>query len=197
MSLLALSTGAIVGIVVAVIVVVILIGVAVWAISCRNAFVSLRNRAEEAWATVDVSLKKRYDLIPNLVEAVKGYEKHESGVFEAVTEARAMATAARTPAQVSQAESALTDALRQLFAVAESYPDLKASANFLQLQQQLDDAENRIAYARQSYNDCVYEYNTSIQTFPGNLMAPLGRFEPRDGFEVTDAEARSVPEVSF
>ncbi len=185
------------GLIVLIIVIVIVIGCVIAAIAIYNGIVSKRNRVDNAWQNIDANLQRRHDLIPNLVEAVKGYEKHESGVFEAVTEARAMATAARTPAQVSQAESALTDALRQLFAVAESYPDLKASANFLQLQQQLDDAENRIVYARQSYNDCVYEYNTSIQTFPGNLMAPLGRFEPRDGFEVTDAEARSVPEVSF
>ena len=185
------------GLIVLIIVCVIVIGCIIAAIAIYNGIVAKRNRVDNAWQNIEANLQRRHDLIPNIVESVKGYEKHERGVFEAVTEARAEATAARTPQQVSAAENQLTDALRQLFAVAENYPDLKASTNFMQLQEQLADAENRIVYARQSYNDCVYEYNTSIQTFPGNLMAPLGHFVPADGFEVTEAEARSVPEVSF
>ncbi len=188
-----MSAGTILLIAVIIIVVAIIIAV----IAIYNGIVAKRNRVDNAWQNIDANLQRRNDLIPNVVETVKGYAKHESGVFEAVTEARAMASTAKTPEQVMEADNQITTALRQLFAVAEGYPDLKASQNFLELQTQLQDAEDRIVYARQSYNDCVYAYNTSIQTFPGNILAGIGHFEPRTGFEVTEAEARSVPNVTF
>ncbi len=185
------------GIILLIIVVVIIVAIVIAVIAIYNGIVSKRNRVDNAWQNIDANLQRRNDLIPNLVETVKGYAGHEKGVFEAVTEARALASAATTPEQVMEANNQITSALRQLFAVAEGYPELIASQNFLALQNSLQEAEDRIVYARQSYNDCVYAYNTSIQTFPGNLLAGIGSFEPRDGFEVTEAEARSVPNVTF
>ena len=180
-------------IVILVIVVVLVIAV----VSIYNGIVQKRNRVDNAWQNIDANLQRRNDLIPNLVETVKGYAKHESGTFEAVTEARAAVAAAPTPQAAMEASDMLTGALRQLFAVAEGYPDLKASANFINLQQQLDDTENRNVYARQSYNDCVYTYNTAIQTFPGNLVAGIGGFTAKDGFNVTNESVRNAPEVKF
>src|SRR6476620_9386708 len=143
-----------------------------------NSLVKKRNQVDNAWSQIDVQLKRRHDLIPNLVETVKGYAAHEKGTFEAVTQARANAVAAgqQGPEQQAQAENVLTGALRQLFAVAEAYPDLKANQNFLQLQEELTSTEDRIAYARQFYNDEVQNYNTKIQTFPRNLIAGMFNF---------------------
>ncbi len=183
---------------VAVIVILVIVVVLVVAcISIYNGIVQKRNRVDNAWQNIDANLQRRNDLIPNLVEAVKGYAKHESGTFEAVTEARAAVAAAPDPQAAMEASDMLTGALRQLFAVAEGYPDLKASANFINLQQQLDETENRIVYARQSYNDCVYLYTTAIQTFPGNLVAGVGHFTAKDGFNVADDSVRDAPEVRF
>ena len=136
-----------------------------------NGLVRLRNRIENAWAQIDVQLKRRYDLIPNLVETVKGYAGHERQTLEAVTQARANAINAQGPAQQAQAENAITGALKSLFAVAEAYPDLKANANFLNLQEELTGTEGRISYARQFYNDTVLRLNTKTETFPGNVFA--------------------------
>jgi LemA protein len=161
-----------------------------------NRLVRLRNRVENAWAQVDVQLKRRYDLIPNLVETVKGYAAHERETFEAVTAARTRAQAAQGPAEQGAAEGILGQALGRLFAVAEAYPELQADENFRQLQDELAQTENRIAVSRQVYNDTVLTYNTAIQTVPGVLFAgPLG-FSKKDFFEA-EGEAREAPRVAF
>jgi LemA protein len=161
-----------------------------------NKLVRLRNRAENAWAQVDVQLRKRYDLIPNLVETVKGYAAHERETLEKVVQARNQAVSAQGPAAQGQAENVLTGALRQLFAVAEAYPDLKANQNFLNLQEELTSSEDRVAYARQFYNDTVLKYNNKIQTIPSNVIAGMFNFQEREYFE-GEEEARSVPRVQF
>lgn len=185
------------GIIALIIVIVIIIVLVIALISLYNGIVQKRNRCDNAWQNIEANLQRRNDLIPNLVETVKGYAKHESGVFEKVTEARSAISSAKTPEETIEGDNMLTGALRQLFAVAEAYPDLKANTNFINLQDQLSDTENRLVYARQSYNDCVLTYNTAIQTFPGNIIAGIGHFSPRDGFVVSDAAAREVPNVTF
>jgi len=161
-----------------------------------NRLVTLRNRVENAWSQVDVQLKRRYDLIPNLVETVKGYASHERETFEAVTNARARAQAAQGPAEQGAAEGILGQALGRLFAVAEAYPELQADENFRQLQEELAQTENRIATSRQVFNDTVLTYNTAIQTVPGVVVAgPLG-FTRKEFFEV-EGEAREAPRVAF
>ena len=162
-----------------------------------NRFVRLRNRVDNAWAQIEVQLKRRWDLIPNLVETVKGYAAHERGTFEAVTAARTRAQQAQTPAESAQAEGILGQALGRLFAVAEAYPDLKASQNFQELQGQLEETENRIAVSRQVYNDTVLTYNNAIQTFPGVVLAGPFGFRIREFFDVDDAAQREVPRVDF
>ena len=161
-----------------------------------NRLVTLRNRVQNAWAQVDVQLKRRYDLIPNLVETVKGYAAHERGTFEAVTNARSRAQAAQSPGEQAQAEGILGQALGRLFAVAEDYPELQADENFRQLQDELAQTENRIAVSRQVYNDTVLTYNTAIQTVPGVLFAGPFGFSKKDFFEV-EGEAREAPRVAF
>jgi LemA protein len=161
-----------------------------------NRLVTLRNRVENAWAQVDVQLRRRYDLIPNLVETVKGYASHERETFEAVTNARARAQAAQGPADQSAAEGILGQALGRLFAVAEAYPELQADENFRQLQDELAQTENRIAVSRQVYNDTVLTYNTAIQTVPGLLVAGPFGFGRREFFEL-EGEAREAPRVAF
>lgn len=161
-----------------------------------NNLVTLRNRIDNAWQNIDTQLQRRNDLIPNLVETVKGYAAHEKETLDAVISARNAATSASTPDEKMAADNVLTGALRQLFAVAEAYPDLKANTNFTQLQTTLEDTENKISYARQSYNDCVLNYNNGIQTFPGNIFAGIFQFKERSGFEA-DAAAREVPQVKF
>src|SRR5437868_10034281 len=148
-----------------------------------NGLVRRRNRVDNAWSQIDVQLKRRHDLIPNLVETVKGYAAHERGTFEAVTNARANAINATGPEQQAQAENVLSGALKSLFAVAEAYPDLKANQNFLNLQEELTSTEDRIAYARQFYNDSVLSYNNKPQTFPRNVIAGMFNFEKREYFE--------------
>jgi len=161
-----------------------------------NGLVKLRNRIENAWSHVDVQLQRRYDLIPNLVETVKGYATHERAVFEEVTRARASAISASGVAQQAEAENAVTGALKSLFAVAEAYPDLQASSGFVSLQQELSTSEDKIAYARQFYNDTVQGYNTKIQTVPSNLIAGPFGFAEREYFEA-DATGRGPVKVQF
>ena len=166
-------------------------------IALYNRLVVLRNRVDNSWSQIDVQLRRRYDLIPNLVNTVKGYATHESETFEKVTQARNMAVNATTVAEQGQAENMLTGALKSLFAVAEAYPELKANENFLHLQEELTGTESKIAYARQFYNDSVMSYNTSIQSFPANLLAGIFGFTQREYFEIELAEVREAPEVSF
>jgi LemA protein len=182
----------IVGIVVGVIVVLLIIVLVVM----YNGLVRARNRIDNAWSQIDVQLKRRYDLIPNLVETVKGYAEHERSTFEMVTQARANAINAEGPAQQAQAENVLSGALKSLFAVAEAYPDLKANQNFLNLQEELTSTEDRIAYARQFYNDSVLSYNNRIQTFPRSVIAGTFNFEKREYFE-GDPEATGPVKVEF
>jgi LemA protein len=166
-------------------------------ISIYNRLVRLRNRVEEAWAQIDVQLRRRHDLIPNLVETVKGYAAHEKGVFEEVTRARAAAVAAGGVQEQAQAEAGLTRALRSLFAVAEAYPDLQASPNFLELQEELTATEDRISSARQFYNGAVRSYDDARETFPSNIVAGMFNFEEREYFEVDDPEIRDPVKVEF
>ena len=175
----------------AVLVVIVLILVAMY-----NRLVRLRNRAENAWAQVDVQLRKRYDLIPNLVETVKGYASHERETFEEVTRARTRAEQAGTVEDKAQAENMLTAALGRLFAVAEAYPELRATENFQQLQSQLEETEGKIAISRQVYNDAVLTYDTAIETVPNNLLAGMFGFSPKPYFEIEE-QAREAPRVAF
>ena len=161
-----------------------------------NSLVKSRNRVDNAWSQIDVQLKRRHDLIPNLVETVKGYAAHERGTFEAVTNARANAISAEGPGQAAQAENVLTGALKSLFAVAEAYPDLKANQNFLQLQEELTATEDKVAYARQFYNDSVLTYNTKIQQFPTMVLAGMFKFEDRDFFDAEPGDTEPV-QVQF
>jgi LemA protein len=174
-----------------------LVGLAVVAaVGIYNRLVTLRNRVDNAWSQIDVQLRRRYDLIPNLVETVKAYAAHERETFEKVVEARSAAMGAQTVAEHSQAENALTGTLKSLFALAENYPDLKANQNFMMLQEELSGTESKIAYARQFYNDSVMTYNTSTQTFPSNIVAGMFGFTARDYFEIEEAVAEPV-KVSF
>jgi LemA protein len=184
-----------IGIIIAVVVVVLLV---LYVMLTYNRLVRTRNRIDNAYSQIDVQLKRRYDLIPNLVETVKGYAAHEKSTFEAVTAARsnAMGAQSASPAEQAQAENALTGTLRTLFAVAEQYPDLKANQNFLNLQEELTSTEDRIAYARQFYNDSVLGYNNSIQSFPGNMLAGAFNFTAREYFE-GDPEATGPVKVQF
>ncbi|MCD6549127.1 LemA family protein [Candidatus Micrarchaeota archaeon] len=161
-----------------------------------NRLIVLRNRVKNAWSQIDVQLRKRYDLVPNLVETVKGYAKHERAVFKEVTEARAALMKAKTVADKAKANNQLTAALKTLFAVAENYPNLKANENFKLLQEQLQGIEDKIAYARQFYNDSVLEYNNALQVFPNNIIANIFGFKQEDYFE-TEGEAREPVRVKF
>ena len=174
--------------------------IVLFSIGIYNRIVGLNQRADQAFADVDVQLKQRHDLIPNLVETVKGYAAHEKSTLDAVITARNAAANAHGPAAQGAAEGALGAALGKLFALAEAYPDLKANQNFLQLQQELGDVENKIAAARRFFNNSIQEYNTSIQQVPGNFIAPLGKFIRRDFFEVPEASRAAVeaaPNVKF
>jgi len=175
------------------IIVLLILGVVV---GLYNSLVKLRNRVKNAWSQIDVQLNRRTDLIPNLVETVKGYASHERGVFERVTQARSAVMSAQTVKENQDANNMLTGALKSLFAVAENYPDLKANQNFLELQQQLAETEDKIAYSRQFYNDTVLMFNNKCQMFPSNLIASIFNFEEAEFFEVEES-ARSVPKVEF
>ena len=176
---------------------VLIVVSALLSVGVYNRLVRYRNGAVNAWAQVEVQLKRRWDLIPNLVETVKGYAAHERGVFEEVTAARTRAQQAQTPAESAQAEGILSQALGRLFAVAEAYPDLKASENFRELQGQLEGTENQIARAREDYNDAVLTYHNGIQTFPGNMLAGPFGFREREFFQVEEAAEREAPRVDF
>lgn len=179
----------------------IIIGLAVvfllWIALAYNAFVRLRNQVENAWAQIDVQLKRRTDLIPNLIETVKGYAKHEKSTFDLVTKARtAMINAGSDPRAAAEADNMLTGALKSIFAVAEAYPDLKANQNFMQLQEELSGTENKVAASRQYYNDMVMVFNTKRESFPSNVIANIFNFVKKELFEVPESE-KSVPKVSF
>ena len=184
----------VVGIIIAVVVVLLILFVIV----TYNGLVRTRNRIDNAFSQIAVQLKRRHDLIPNLVETVKGYAAHDKGVFESVTQARANAINAQSasPQAQAQAENQLSGALKSLFAVAEAYPDLKANQNFLSLQEEITSTEDKIAYSRQFYNDSVLGYNNRIQSFPANLIAGMGKFPPREYFE-GDPEAEGPVKVQF
>lgn len=177
----------------------IVVIVILWAVFSYNRLVTAVNRAKEAWSDIDVQLKRRYDLIPNLVNTVKGYATHESQAFENVTKARAAAMGAGSLAEKSAAETNLAGALKSVFAIAEAYPELKANQNFLALQNELTDTENKIQAARRFYNGNVRDLNTSIQVFPGNIIAGMFHFVPMEFFELdqTEAEAKKPVEVKF
>ena len=163
----------------------------------RNSIIGLRNRCDEAWSGIDVQLKRRHDLVPNLVESVKGYASHERETFEKVTQARAAAMQASGPEEASKAETQLTAALGGLRVVAEQYPQLRATENFQQLQRQLSELEDEIQASRRIYNSNVQTYNTRIQQFPGSIIANQGGFQPKPFFEIGDAAEREAPQVSF
>jgi len=168
------------------------------AVAIYNKLVRLRNTVKSSWSDIDVQCKKRYDLVPNLVEAVKGYASHEKSVFEKVTQARSMAMQAHSPAEMAKAENMIRDTLKNLFAVAEAYPELKANANFQQLQSQLHELENNIESARRYYNAVVRDYDTLIESFPSNLIASQVKFQKEEFFELeAPAEERKAPRVRF
>jgi LemA protein len=181
---------------VAIIVIAVVVVVGVVLVVLYNRLVSLRNRIESAWAQIDVQLHRRHDLIPNLVETVKGYAAHERDTLDAVITARNSAMSASGPRQQAQSENMLTGALRSIFALSEAYPDLKANQNFLNLQEELSATEGRIAYARQFYNDTVFRYNTKIESFPSILIAKRMGFREREYFEADD-DARGPIDVKF
>jgi LemA protein len=166
-------------------------------IGIYNALVAGRNQVDNAWSQIDVQLKRRHDLIPNLVETAKGYMRHERQTFEAITQARSQAMGAKNVAEAAKAEGALTEVLSKFMLVVENYPDLKANQNFLSLQETLTSTENKIAFARQAYNDSVLGYNNRLQMFPSNIVAGMFSFTKRDYFEVQSETERAVPKVSF
>jgi LemA protein len=171
--------------------------VVLWAVAVYNGLIARRNRVKESWAQIDVQLRRRYDLIPNVVETVKGYAKHERETFENVTKARSVAMNAGNVQDRAQAENMLTGALKTLFAVAENYPELKANQNFLGLQEELASTENRIGFARQHYNDVVRDYNIGIQRVPANMIAGTFGFKEEPFFELEEPAAREAPKVKF
>jgi len=173
-------------------VVLIILGISVY-----NGLVGLKNECANSWRQIDVQLKRRYDLIPNLVETAKGYLKHERETLEAVIKARQMAIDASSVAEQSKAENFLTSTLRSLFAVSENYPELKANENMMQLQEEITSTENRIGFARQHYNDAVMRYNNKAEQFPGNILAGMYNFEKKDYFELEEAEQREPVKVRF
>ncbi|MGN6275364.1 MAG: LemA family protein [Solirubrobacterales bacterium] len=183
--------------IVIIIVVAILIVAVLYYVGKRNGIIAARNRVDESWSGIDVQLKRRHDLVPNLVETVKGYAEHESATFEKATKARAEAMQASSVADTAKAESKLTGALTELRAVAENYPTLRATENFQQLSRNLSELEDEIQAARRIYNSNVQSYNTDIQQFPGSIIANQGGFTARDYFEIEDATEREAPQVSF
>lgn len=183
-------------VVILIVVLVLVVLLVVVALVSYNGIVRLRNQVDNGWAQIDVQIKRRADLIPNLVETVKGYAAHERGTFDAVVQARSAQLAATTPAEAAAAEGPITAALGRLFALAEAYPDLKADANFRQLQSEITATEDRIAYARQFYNDSVTHYHNRIDTVPGLFVAKFGNFPHRDLFEADEVD-RAVPKVEF
>lgn len=178
--------------------ILILLGVIIlWFVFTYNRLVTLKNRAKEAWADIDVQLKRRYNLIPNLVETVKGYASHERELFERVTQARAKAMGVQDLKEKGEAENMLSNTLKSLFAVAENYPNLRASENFQKLQDELTDAEDKIQSARRFYNGNVRDFNIKIESFPDNIVASLFGFKKMDFFEIKEPETRETPKVNF
>jgi LemA protein len=176
---------------------IVAIVIVLWIVFTFNSLVSLRNRTQEAWSDIDVQLKRRYNLIPNLVETVKGYATHERELFEKVTEARSRAMGAQSLKEKGEAENVLTNTLKSLFAVAENYPELKASENFLELQKELRDTEDKVQAARRFYNANVRDLNIKVESFPANLIAGAFNFQKMELFELAEAAEREVPEVKF
>ncbi len=180
------------------IVIAVVVALVLYLVVKYNGFITLKNRAQEAWADIDVQLKRRYDLIPNLVNTVKGYASHESGTFEKITEARSRAMQAGTLAEKGEAENMLTGTLKSLFAISEAYPDLKANTNFMQLQSELSDTENKIMASRRFYNGNVRDFNTGVQMFPGNIIAGMFKFTALEFFELEqDSVEKNPVEVKF
>jgi len=180
-----------------IVIAVIVVLLVAFLIAIYNSLIRLRNQVDNAWSQIDVQLKRRHDLIPNLVETAKGYMQHERGTFEAITQARSQAMGAKSVAESAKAEGALGEALSKFMLVVENYPDLKANQNFLSLQEELTSTENKIAFARQGYNDQTLFFNNKIQMFPSNIVAGMFKFTARDFFEVESAAERQVPKVSF
>ena len=180
-----------------IVIIVIVVLIILWWVGTFNSLVVLKNRVENAWGQIDVQLKRRYDLIPNIVETVKGYAKHERETLENVVKARQMGMDATNVKDQAAAENMLTGALKSIFALAEAYPDLKANENFKLLQEELAGTETKIAYARQHYNDSVMLYNTKTQMFPASIVANTSGFTQRDFFEIEEPEAREAPKVQF
>ncbi len=179
------------------IIIIALAAVIFWFIAVYNALIRLRNQTDEAWSDIDVQLKRRYDLIPNLVESVKGYAKHERELFEKVTQARAAAMGAQGIEEKGKAENMLSGTLKSLFAIAENYPELKANENFLKLQDELSDTENKIQAARRFYNGNVRDFNIKIESFPSNIVASMFKFSKREFFELEEEAAKEPVKVSF
>jgi len=178
-------------------IVLVIVVLAVWVIGIYNGLVRLRNSVKNAWSQIDVQLKRRHDLIPNLMETVKGYMQHERGTLEAVTKARNLAVNANGVGEQGKAEGQLQQALSNFFVVVEQYPDLKANTNFMALQEELSSTENKIGFSRQAYNDGVMHYNNQIEMFPSNIVAGMFNFEKSEFFEIEDPTERAVPKVSF
>ena len=176
---------------------VLVLVVGAFLVGIYNRLVKFRVRTEDGWSSIDVQLKRRYDLIPNLVETVKGYAKHERETLENVIKARQAGIDASSVEEQAQAENMITGALRQIFALSEAYPDLKANQNFGQLQEELSSTENKITFSRQHYNDTVRQYNTALETFPNNIVGGMFGFAGRDFFEIEVAEQREAPQVKF
>lgn len=192
-----MSVGAWIGVGVAVLVVIAVIAIVAWYINCYNTFIRLKNNYEEAFSTMDVQMQKRYDLIPNLVETVKGYAKHEKETLSAVIEARNLAKSAVGVEDKAKAEAAFSGSIRNLFAIAENYPELKANTNFIDLQNQLKIVETEIASSRKYYNACVKAFNVKVEVFPSNLVARAKNFVKAPLFEIEDKEARKAVKVQF
>lgn len=179
------------------IIIIVIAVIVLWFIAVYNGLIRKKHQTDEAWSDIDVQLKRRYDLIPNLIETVRGYATHEREVFENVTQARANAMSAQAPADKAQAENVLTGALKSLFAVAENYPQLRASENFAKLQDELSDTENKIQAARRFYNGNVRDINIAIETFPNSLVASMLGFKKREFFELEGEEEKKAPQVKF
>ena len=179
------------------ILIAIIVLLAIFVIGIYNGLIQLRNQVDNAWSQIDVQLKRRHDLIPNLIETAKGYMQHERGTFEAITNARSQAMQAHSVGESAKAEGHLTEALSKFLLTVENYPDLKANANFLSLQEELSSTENKISYSRQAYNDSVLMFNNKVQMFPSNIIAGMFNFGKKEFFEIDNAAERAVPKVQF